>query len=640
MQLLKRTPFLLILFAVVITQSTPVNAQSRQDDFLQAYNTLHDGGFYDSSHLNGYILQPYLNYERIKRRIDKTSDQSLIRFIKKNQPSWLSEDINIELLRRFSKQKKWKSVLAHYNERFANNKSKCHGLNAIIHTSSGQRKTQALNEGMALWLSGSRRPKDCNALFSLLKSNKRITDKLAWERITLAMNKGRTSLSSDLSKHLNERSLVALWIKLRKKPTKTLKHKRLKKKDARSRQLIAYGIKRLARKNPDKARKIWNQFQKSHPFTVQEKAKVESYIAVKQAINHSPYALQKLAAIPNKLRSDDGNVWMARMALRQSDWQKLGVAIASMKPETQKEDIWQYWRAQSDKRTGKKTAVNLLKLANNASFYGFLAADQLKQPYSRLLQKETNWAQFTPKIRNMKSIQRATELFALDMPKLAKKEWFWTLKHLNKQDKLAAAAYALEIREPFLAIITVSQTKDWNQTGLRFPLEYQNVVKKEANQQKVHPAWAYGIMRRESAFDSQIVSSAKAIGLMQVLPDTAKRVARKLGITNHKTSDLLIPEKNARIGIAYLSQMLKRFKGNYVKATASYNAGPHRIPRWLPDYEISAPQWIESIPFNETRKYVRSVMAYTTIYDHKLNYKNRRNLRLSQRLQNVGPKPK
>jgi len=86
--------------------------------------------------------------------------------------------------------------------------------------------------------------------------------------------------------------------------------------------------------------------------------------------------------------------------------------------------------------------------------------------------------------------------------------------------------------------------------------------------------------------------------------------------------------------------MLKRFKGNYVKATASYNAGPHRIPRWLPDYEISAPQWIESIPFNETRKYVRSVMAYTTIYDHKLNYKNRRNLRLSQRLQNVGPKPK
>jgi len=114
-------------------------------------------------------------------------------------------------------------------------------------------------------------------------------------------------------------------------------------------------------------------------------------------------------------------------------------------------------------------------------------------------------------------------------------------------------------------------------------------------------------------------------------------VAKKLGIKTHKTSDLLVPEKNARIGAAYLSQMLNRFDGNYVKATASYNAGPHRIPKWLPDFPINAVRWIESIPFNETRNYVRAVMSYTTIYDFKLNYKNRQNLRLSQRLQMVTP---
>ena len=172
---------------------------------------------------------------------------------------------------------------------------------------------------------------------------------------------------------------------------------------------------------------------------------------------------------------------------------------------------------------------------------------------------------------------------------------------------------------------------------MRFPLEYQNLVKNAARSQGISPAWAYGIMRRESAFDPKIVSSANAKGLMQILPSTAKNIARKIGIRNHRTSDLLVPEKNARIGTAYLSQMLKKFRGNYAKATASYNAGPHRIPRWLPDFPIDAARWIESIPFNETRKYVRSVMAYTTIYDHKLNYKNRRNLRLSQRLQKIGP---
>ncbi len=634
MQLLTKVLFVLIFISAFQT----TQAKTQRDDFLQAYKILHKGGFYDSSHLRGYILQPYLEYERIKQNIKRTSDRTLINFVKRNQQSWLAEDLNTVLLERFAKQKKWKSILAFYKKDQGGNKAECHKLDAQIRTTSGQQKKLALNNAMKLWLSGNRRPKNCNSLFSLLKRNGRITDEMAWKRITLAMKKGKTSLSKDLAKHLKERSLVSLWVKLRKKPTKTLKHKRLKKKDARSRQLIAYGIKRIARKNPNKARNIWYKFQKTHPFTTQEKAEVESYISVKQAIDHSPYALQKLAAIPNKTRSDDGNTWMARMALRQGDWRKLGTAISSMPPEKQQEDIWQYWRAQSDKRTGKRTNINLSKLAKNASFYGFLAADQLKKPYSRLLQKEVNWNQYIPKIRNMASIKRATELFAIGKPKLAKKEWFWTLKRLNKNDKLAAAAYALQIREPFLAIITVSQTKDWNQTGLRFPLEYQNLVKSSARSQGIIPAWVYGIMRRESAFDSQIVSSANAKGLMQVLPATAKNVARKIGIKNHRTSDLLIPEKNARIGAAYLSQMLKRFKGNYVKATASYNAGPHRIPRWLPDFKISAPQWIESIPFNETRKYVRAVMAYTTIYDHKMNYKRRRNLRLSQRLQTVGPK--
>ena len=638
MQLLIKTPVLGVLLVFGLFQTSLISAQSQQDNFLQAYEVLHKGGLYDDSHLRGYLLHPYLEYERIKQNFRKTSEHTIVNFIKKNQNTWMAEDLTTDLLERFAKYKKWKSIRAFYKKGQGGNKAKCHGLDAIIRTSSGQAKKVALNEAFTVWLSGNRRPKNCNSLFSLLKRNGRITDQTAWQRITLAMEKGRTSLSKDLAKHSNEPSLVSLWVQLRKNPSKSLKNKRLKKNDVRSRQLIAYGVKRLARKNPSNARQVWNKFQKTHTFTPREKAEVESYIGTKQAFNHSPSALQNLARIPNQYRSDDGNTWMARMALRQGDWRKLGTAIASMNVEEQQSDIWQYWRAQSDKRTGKKTNINLHKLAKNASFYGFLAADQLKKPYERLLQKETNWNQLIPKIRNMPSIRRATELYAIGMPKLAKKEWFWTLKRLNKQNKLAAAAYALQIKQPFLAIITVSQTKDWNQTGLRFPLEYKELVKRTAKQQGIVPAWAYGIMRRESAFDSQIVSSANAKGLMQVLPATAKGVARKIGIKNHKTSDLLIPEKNARIGTAYLSQMLKRFRGNYVKATASYNAGPHRIPRWLPDKTISAPQWIESIPFNETRKYVRAVMGYTTIYDHKLNYKTRRNLRLSQRLQNVGPK--
>ena len=347
--------------------------------------------------------------------------------------------------------------------------------------------------------------------------------------------------------------------------------------------------------------------------------------------------MQKLDAIPASLRSEDANIWLARLAIRQNDWPRALDAISALPKAQQAKDIWQYWRAFAEKQTGRKVTVNLNKLAENASFYGFLAADQLNLPYKRLLQKEPDWERQIPAIASRPAIQRATELFAINLPKLAKKEWYWQLKRLNKQEKLIAAAYAHKINQPFLGIITVSQTKDWNQVGLRFPMRYKKLVQKVARSQGIIPAWVFAIMRRESAFDPQITSSANAQGLMQVLPATAKKVAQKLGISDHSTSDLLIPEKNALIGAAYLSQMLKRFKGNYVKATASYNAGPYRIPKWAPDYPLPAANWIESIPFNETRNYVRAVMSYTTIYDHKLNYNKHRNLRLSFRLQTITP---
>ena len=611
------------------------NAQ-KANEFLNAYEALSKGRLYESNHLKGYILHPYLEYERLKNNLKRSSNKTLIDFINQNRNNWLGSDINTELLQRLAKQKQWANVLKYYQKGQGGNKAKCVGLEAHLRT----RPSQALlNEALAVWKSGNRRPKVCNPLFNLLKQKGLITDQLAWERITLAMNKGKTTLSRDLSKHLREPSLVSLWVKLRKNPSKHLNNKRLAKNDARSRQLIAYGLKRIARKNTNSARQKWQQVQRKYTFSPKTKADVQSYIAVRDAKDHKSQVLKEFAAIPAKLRSDDANLWMARLALRQGDWRKLRAAIGSMSPIERNKDRWRYWQAHSSKRLGDKNTHRQLKgLAKNASFYGFLAADELNLPYSRLLQQERNWSALSPKIRNIKAIQRATELYSLGLSKLAKKDWNWAMKKLSKDDQLIAAAYALEINQPFLAIITVSGTKDWNQVGLRFPLKYQNLVKKSARKNGVIPAWVYGIMRRESAFDPIIKSSANARGLMQVLPSTAKGVAKSLGIRSHRTSDLFVPEKNANIGAAYLSQMLKRFKGNYIKATASYNAGPHRIPRWLPKQTISAPRWIESIPFDETRSYVRAVMSYTTIYDHKLHYKNRSNLRLSQRLQAIGPR--
>ena len=610
------------------------NAQ-QANDFLDAYEALSKGKRFNTDHLKSYMLHPYLEYKDLKNNLDRSNDRSLIDFINRNRNNWLGSDITTELIIRQADQNQWANVLRYYQKGRGGIKAKCIGIEAQLRT----RPNQAIaNEALALWKSANSRPKVCDPLFDLLKQKRIITDQHAWERITLAMNKGRTSLSRSLSRHLSEPSLVSLWINLRKSPSKHLGNKRLRKNDARSRQLIAYGIKRLARKQTNSARQKWKSLQRSHTFTPQTKADVESYIAVRDAQDHKTIALNEFAAIPAQLRSKDANLWMARLAIRNGDWRKVRAAIGAMPAEDRNKDRWRYWHAHSAKRLGaNNTYQQLQTVAKSASFYGFLSADELNLPYARLLQQERNWSAQTPRIRNIKAIQRATELYSLGLPKLAKKEWDWAIKTLSKDDQLVAAAYALEINQPFLAILTVSGTKDWNQVGLRFPMKYQNLVQQSARANGVIPAWVYGIMRRESAFDPVITSSANARGLMQVLPATAKGVAKSLGIL-HRTSDLFIPEKNANIGAAYLSQMLKRFKGNYAKATASYNAGPHRIPRWLPNKTITAPQWIESIPFNETRNYVRAVMSYTTIYDHKLHFRNRSNLRLSQRLQAIRPR--
>lgn len=634
---------LFISFIVFISNliSNPANAkttlETQRTDFLEAYDILHKGGLYFGDHLRGYVLYPYLDYERIKQRLDKSNRLVILDYINRYDQSWMADDLRTELMKRFAIEKKWRAVSQYYKKDAGGYAAKCLNLEAKTYTQSGSALNQTLKQAMKIWLSGNPRPQVCSTLFQRLLEKGRINNQTAWERISLAMNKGNTSLAKSLARFTNDKSLVSLWAKVRKHPAKNLKDRKLKKDNIRTRQIIAYGIKRLARKNISKASQQWAKFQKTHRFSSKEKADVESYIGVRHALDRSPYALQKLAAIPANLRSQDANIWLARMAIRQNDWGKALNAISALPNDLKNKDIWQYWRAVSEKKTGRKRTVNLNKLAKNASFYGFLAADQLNLPYQRLLQKEPNWNQLIPSVARRPAIQRATELFAINMPKLAKKEWYWQLKRLNNKEKLVAAAYAHKINQPFLGIVTVSQTKDWNQVGLRFPMRYQKLVQQVARSQGIPEAWVYGIMRRESAFDPAISSSANAKGLMQVLPATARKVAKKLGIKNHSTPDLLVPEKNALLGAAYLGQMLKRFKGSFVKATASYNAGPNRIPRWTADYAIPAPNWIESIPFNETRNYVRAVMSYTTIYDHKLNYKKRRNLRLSKRLHSVTP---
>ena len=634
--------FFLFFHSVCFAENeTVLNAQQKQ--FIGFLEEIKKGKSVDIDALQQYVLYPYLEYEKIRQH-KPSSPSDLEHFIHQYENSYLANKLWSQWMRTFVKNKQWNKVKQIYSKERGGTASHCYYLQAKIELNDEIDLSK--KEAIALWLTGSSRPSACSGLFDLMTSKGWLDKDKIWQRIALAMDKGNRKLAKSLAKKLSskDQKRIALWSLFKHKAKKYLQKsktlKLLSGQHAYDRRILLYGIKRIARNDTEKAQEFLQKLEKRVQFSPQEKAEVASYIAMQDALNHSPYALQHLAAIPSQYRDDESSAWMARMALRQSDWKKVLLAIESMSSSYQKKDAWRYWKARALSVEGRvDEALSLYEeLAQDASYYGFLAADRLQQDYKIGITIEPEISEHVALLmsENM-GIQRALELFKIGLRNEAKREWFYTVKGLSKKGKLAAAKLALEKDLPFVAIVSVAKTKDWNQTALRFPLKHRVLIEQYASEKEIPAAWVYGVTRRESAFDANIESGAKALGLMQLIPPTAKAVGKKLGLSKLGKYDILKPKTNIQLGSAYLKELLDRFKGNYAKASAAYNAGPHRIPKWLPESTLEASRWVESIPFKETRKYVRAVMAYTTIYDYKLNHATGTNLRLSDRLGVIAP---
>jgi soluble lytic murein transglycosylase len=182
-----------------------------------------------------------------------------------------------------------------------------------------------------------------------------------------------------------------------------------------------------------------------------------------------------------------------------------------------------------------------------------------------------------------------------------------------------AAVLAHQWQWHHVAITTIAMTSHRADYGLRFATPFQDVVETNAESFAIDKVWIYGIIRRESAFKLDARSQVGASGLMQLMPATARQQAKKIGIGPPDANYLLTPEGNIRLGSSYLSDMLRQFDGVQALATAAYNAGPRRVEKWIPENKpMPMDAWIDSLPYTETREYVKAVMAYTTIFEWRL----------------------
>ncbi len=587
-----------------------------------------------SRQLKDYPLYPYLEYKAYNSKLSTLSQQQVQYFLKTYDETVVGDWLRSKLITTYSRKKRWQSLIDIYRPGYGVT-AECNYLYALI---KNKQASLAYPRIEALWLSPSSQPKQCDKVFSHWKKQGLLTPELIWERFRLAINDGNRSLAKYLFTLMSggDRTAAQLWLKSHNRPQKVRFSEIRQLPQPEQSSLLVHWLKRLVRHDIDLGIETFLQHQ-NYPFTRQQHAQVTRYIGLKLARSHLPGAHLWLARVPAEETDKHVKEWKIRTAIRQGDWVQVVENINQLSTSQQNTNRWQYWWAYANEELGNNNdAIGIYqRLAEKRSYYGFLAADHLNLNYNfrdRPIEPSEDAISY---IRQQPETTRAREFYLMERQLPARREWQRLLKRLTSEQKLAASKLAQLWGWHDRAIITMGQTRYRDDIELRFPLLMQEKIHKWSSRHNIEAAWTYAIIRRESAFISDARSSVGAMGLMQLMPNTARSMARHLNIHYSGYSSLLTTNTNIRLGTGYLDRMLEKLNLQ-VLATAAYNAGPHRVEAWLPEHRaMDAMRWIETIPFQETREYVSNVLAYMAIYEHRMQ---RTVTRLRDRMPPIPPK--
>ena len=570
--------------------------------------------------LEDYPARPYLEYDMFRRRVGQMKPDQVESFLRRFADFPFAYHARGKWLSVLARRGDWNNYLAFFDGR-ENTRLRCLAFKARLQT--GQ--TDGLVDEIArVWLRGYSQPSECDPAFAYFLDHHATPEQVIWQRIEKAFKARRPNLARYLGRKLDptEQKIVETWYHAHKRPERSLKRLADRADTVRNRAIIAHALDRLARKNSLKALEHWNLLRDDFAFSSEQIEQVQRRIALSAAYQHKSEAGTLLQQMPASVMNDQAYLWLARIQLRAHDWAGLRQTINRMPAHLYQENEWQYWLSRALEAEGQLVdSLNLLEqLADRSSYYGFLAADKLRREYR--IEQEDAAADAIDEpdfLADKPHMLGARELYYLDRLVDAKREWFQALRYLDAEQIKQAAKLASSWQWHDSAIRTVAKTEHRNDFSLRFPMPYKDQVLEHARAKELDPSLIYGVMRRESLFDPLARSHVGALGLMQLMPSTARNVARSLGMKRPRKSDILRIENNIRFGTHYLRTVMNRFDNNVALAAAAYNAGPRNVVRWLPrENTMPADLWVETVPFRETRNYVQAVLAYSTVFDRSL----------------------
>jgi len=565
--------------------------------------------------LKDYPLYPYLYYQWLKKNLSETT--RIKHFLADYRKTRYSTLLRQRWLDYLAQHQHWQRFIQHY-QKTHQTKLQCLYYHALYQTGA---KRDALMGAKKLWVVAKSQPKQCNPVFKKLIHSKYFSNEMRWQRFDAALSKGNIKIALYVKGLMSKKDqiLAKRWLSVHAKPELILKKGFLLPQQKQAGLIFAQGISQLARRDLAQAIALWDTHKNDYKINQATVRRIEKKLALSLAYRGDKRAYQRLSRLSRV--DEKTKEWRVRTALRQQDWQAVKLSINELNKSTRRTNKWQYWLARALENTEKTNVARLIykQLAQERSFYGYLSAAKLNQTYQLSDRPITVPTELYKRLKNKDDFRAVAELRQLDKPLEAKRQWWYAVGKLDQKRLLAAAKYAQELDWKQIAIFTLAKAKYWDDVSLRFPLGYYTQVQKNATRQQLSPAIILGLIRRESAFNKDALSPVGARGLMQIMPKTGKQIARELKEKWKSTHQLLDPDVNVKYGTYYYKQLLNQFKGHYALAAAAYNAGPHRVKRWLPEKGmLPADIWIETIPFKETRAYVSAVLTYALIYQQKL----------------------
>ncbi len=622
---------LAIFLQGTVTSARAASQKIEQDrrDYLGALAALRSGDlgrFHElEGNLNGYVLHGYLEYYYLRDRIPSTPASTLRAFIDQNQDAPIGNMLRLKWLRYLAKRNNWKTFIEEYQNVDQESPLNCDRMNYLLRTVKP--RTALMTEIGQLWLTGDSLPDTCDPVFSAWRKAGYMTSAKVWERIRLAMRRQNLTLAAQLKWDLptKDRVWVDRWLAMYRDPQHELHDIHYPVETPVAREIIRQGIARLAYVDPTAAMKAWDDLRRKYQFFGEDNNYVLRKVGIAAAQDHLPQAVDWLSQA--SANPDDGSLrrWRVRAALRVGKWHTALRFIANLTHGEQRQNEWRYWKARMLEKVGDEAAALRIfaALAKERGYYGFLAADRIGRSYSMQRARIQVTPDEVSAMLALPAIQMAKELFVLGETVDARRQWAWATRNIDNRDLQVAAVLARQWGWYDRAILTAARSDNLNDLGLRFPILYRNMIETNAQDNDLDPSWVYGILRQESAFMTDARSDVGALGLMQLMPRTGWLTGLRIHLFVRSDSAILNVANNLRLGTSYLKTVLDDNGGREVLATAAYNAGPNRIRQWLPQTRtLDADTWVDTIPYRETRNYVKNVMTFSTVYAYLLGDKS------------------